>query len=176
MLRTSLALAAAALVLAPLPAGAKRGTRDEAISICARELSGRFGGARTRVEQVHRVSRRGDRLSVHARMRVDRRGSDLRRDVDCAVDFGGRRPRVVAFSTDRNSWGQGWGRPDTGDDQRASRICWREAEASGWPIRNVLAVRPAERGGRLVVLRSGVNNEVHCLYRNGVRDLRYRRR
>ena len=50
------------------------------------------------------------------------------------------------------------------------------AKASGWPIRSVLSVRPAQGGGRLVLLRSGVNNEVQCLYRNGVRDLRYRRR
>jgi len=177
MSRTLLALAAAALVLAPLPVDARRGTRDEAIAACARALSSRFDGARTRVEEVHRVSRRGDRLSVYARMRVDRRGRDLVRDVDCAVDFGSGRPRVVALSADRDAWGRGWGHAGGDGDERAARICWREAEASGWRIRNVLSVRRADHDGRLVVLGVGHNDEVHCLYRNGgVRDLRYRRR
>lgn len=177
MPRLLFAIAALALALAPAPADARMGTREEAIRICSREMSSRFGGAQVRVEQVHRVSRRGDRLSVHARMRVLRRGNDVRRDVDCAVDFSGRRARVVAFSVDRDAWGGGWGSSGGGDsDQRASRICWREAQAAGYPIRSVLSVRPAERGGRIVLLRSGVNNEVQCLYRNGVRDLRYRRR
>jgi hypothetical protein len=171
-----MALAAAAVGLSPASAAARQGTRDEAIRICSRELGSRFGGAPVRVEQVHRVSRRGDRLSVHARMRVARRGSDVRRDVDCAVDFSRKRPRVVAFSTDRDSWGGGWGGAGGGGDDRAARICWREAQAAGYPIRSVLSVRPVERGGRTVLLRSGVNNEVLCLYNNGVRDLRYRRR
>jgi hypothetical protein len=176
MLRSFLLLAALVLVLLPSPAEARRGTRDEAIRSCSREMSRRFGGADVRVEQVHRVSRRGDRLSVHARMRARRLGSDVRRDVDCAVDFSGRHPRVVAFSTDRDFLGGGWGRPGGGSDERASRICWREAQSVGYPVSRVLSVRPADRGGRVVVLRAGHNDEVHCLYRNGVRDLRYRRR
>lgn len=169
------ALAATVLLLAPGPAQARRGTRSEAIEICRHELSRRFGGANVRVEQVNRVSRRGDRLSVWARMRVRRPGNDARRDVDCAVDFARSRPRIVSFSVDRDATtGGGWG--DGGSDQRARRICWREAQSAGFPVSRVLSVRPADRGGRLVILRSGVNNEVHCLYRNGVRDLRYRRR
>lgn len=173
---TLLALAALAVALPPAPAEARNGTRDEAIRICSRELGSRFGGAPVRVEEVRRVSRRGDRLSVYANMRVLRRGNDVRRDVDCAVDFSRNRPRVVAFSTDRDSWGGGWGGSGGSGDDRAARICWREAQAAGYPIRSVLSVRPVERGGRMVLLRSGVNNEVMCLYRNGVRDLRYRRR
>jgi hypothetical protein len=172
-----MAFATASVVAMPAttPAQQRRGTRDEAIRICSNEMSRRFGGARVRVERVHRVSRRGDRLSVHARMRAERFGNDVTRDVDCAVDFS-RRPRVVSFSTDRGSQGGGWGQPGGGSNERASRICWREAQAAGFPVRSVLSVRPADRNGRLVILRSGHNNEVHCLYRNGVRDLRYRRR
>lgn len=176
MVRALLSLAALLIAVAPAPAEARRGDRDDAIQICRREMSDRFGGAEVRVEEVHRASRRGDRISVHARMRVRRVGSDVRRDVDCAVDFSARRPRVVAFSTDRDSWGHGWGRPDAGDDQRAARICWREADAAGYRIRQVLSVQPAARGGRLVVLHAGRNDRVECLYRKGVRDLRYRRR
>lgn len=174
-----LPIAVAALLLAPSVAEARFGTREEAIELCRREMSSRFGRADVRVEQVHRVSRRGDRLSVHARMRVRRVGNDIRRDVDCAVEFSGRRARVVAFSTDRDAWGGGWGSGGWGGgggDERAARICWREAQSVGYPVNRVLSVRPAERGGSVVVLRSGHNDEVHCLYRNGVRDLRYRRR
>jgi len=177
--RLLVALAAAtALVLPPDPAPAQpgRGTRDEAIEICSREMSRRFGGAPVRVERVRRVTRRGDRLSVEARMRAERRGRDVTHEVDCAVDFSGRRPRIASFSLERDAvTGGGWGGGD-GGDERARRICWREARSAGFPVSRVLSVRPAERGGRLVVMRSGVNNEVHCLYRNGVRDLRYRRR
>lgn len=170
-----LVLAAGAVLLPPAPAEARRGTRDEAIQVCSREMSRRFGGASVRVERVHRVSRRGDRLSVWARMQVRRVGNDVRRDVDCAVDFSRNRPRVVSFSVDRDpTSGGGWG--SGGSDERARRICWREAQAAGWPVRGVVDVRPADRGGRWVILRSGVNNEVQCLYRNGVRDMRYRRR
>lgn len=176
MLRTLLPLAALIFILAPAPAGADRGNREEAVQMCRRELSNRFGGAETRVEEVHRVSRRGDRLSVHARMRVRRPGNDVRRNVDCAVDFSGRRPRVVAFSTDRDALGGGWGKPSGGSDERAARICWREADAAGYRVRQVLSVQPAGRGGQLVTMHVGHNDRVECLYRNGVRDLRYRRR
>jgi hypothetical protein len=171
-----LALAAAAVLLPPEPAAAqRRGSRDEAIALCAREMSSRFGGGRVQVEDVRRVSRRGNRLSVEARMRVRRPGNDVVREVDCAVDFGGRN-RVVAFSVSRDSTsggGWGWG---GGSDERATRRCWREAEAAGYPVRRVLSVRPVQGGGSLVVLGVHQNNEVHCLYRNGVRDLRLRRR
>jgi hypothetical protein len=177
--RRLLAIAAAALVLlssGPTPAQPRRGSRDEAIQVCSSEMSRRFGGAPVRVEQVHRVSRRGNRLSVWARMRAQRVGNDIRRDVDCAVDFSGRRPRIASFSTNRDSTsGGGWG--SGGSDERARRICWREAQSAGYPVSRVLSVQPPDRrGGRWVILRSGANNEVHCLYRNGVRDLRYRRR
>jgi hypothetical protein len=172
-----LVLVTAAMMLPALPAEARRGTRGEAISICSEEMSRRFGNAPVQVERVDRVTRRGDRLSVEARMRARRMGSDVRRDVDCAVDFSGRRGRIVSFSSSRNpTTGGGWGHPEGGDDQRASRICWREAQSVGYRVSRVLSVRPAERGGRIVVLRAGKNDEVHCLYRNGVRDLRYRRR
>lgn len=169
--------AALGLLLPAFPADARRGTRGEAIDLCTQEMSRRFGGARVQVENVRRVTRRGDRLSVEARMRVRRPGSDVRREVDCAVDFSRRHPRVVSFSSGHNPiTGGGWARPDGGSDERASRLCWREAQSVGYPVRRVLAVRPADRGGRVVILRAGVNDEVHCLYRNGVRDLRYRRR
>ena len=162
-----------ALVLLPAVGEARSGSRDEAIAMCREEMSRRFGGADVRVEEVYRASRRGDRVSVHARMRVRRVGNDLRRDVDCAVDFGRGWPRVVAFSTDRDAWG-GSGE---GGDPRAARICWREAQSVGYPVKRVLGTRPAEGGGTLVVLRAGHNDEVHCLHhRGGVRDLRYRRR
>ncbi len=175
--RRLLVLVAAAMLLPVLPAEARRGTRGEAISICAQEMSRRFGNASVQVERLDRVTRRGARLSVEARMRVRRLGSDVRRDVDCAVDFSGRHGRVVSFSSSRNpTTGGGWGHPAGGDDQRASRICWREAQSVGYRVSRVLSVRPAERGGRIVVLRAGKNDEVHCVYRKGVRDLRYRRR
>ena len=175
--RALLLVVALGLLLPAFPAEAKRGARGEAIDLCAREMSSRFGNARVEVEQVRRVTRRGDRLSVEARMRARRPGTDVRREVDCAVDFSRRRPRVVSFSSGRNPiTGSGWARPDGGSDERASRLCWREAQSVGYRVRSVLGVRPAERGGRVVVLRAGVNDEVHCLYRNGVRDLRYRRR
>ena len=170
-------LAGAALLLAPAPAEARRGSRSEAIQVCAQEMSRRFGNAPIQVEEVRRVTRRGDRLSVEARMRVQRVGiRPIVREVDCAVDFSARRPRLLAFSVDRDATtGGGWGQ-GSGTDQRAARIWWREAEAVGYPVRAVLGVRPADRNGRAVVLRAGRNDEVHCLYRNGVRDLRYRRR
>lgn len=171
-----LLLVALGLLLPAFPADARRGTRSEAIDLCAREMSRRFGNARVEVEQVRRVTRRGDRLSVEARMRARRTGTDVRREVDCAVDFS-RRPRVVSFSSGRDPLtGGGWGQPGGGSDERATRLCWREAQSVGYPVRSVVGVRPADRGGRWVVLRAGVNDEVHCLYRNGVRDLRYRRR
>ena len=165
------------LLLPAFPAEARRGTRGEAIDICTQEMSRRFGNSRVQVEQVRRVTRRGDRLSVEARMRARRPGTDVRREVDCAVDFSRRHPRIVSFSSGRNPiTGGGWAQPDGGSDERASRLCWREAQSVGYPVRRVLAVRPADRGGRVVILRAGVNDEVHCLYRNGIRDLRYRRR
>jgi len=165
------------LLLPAFPADARRGTRGEAIDICTQEMSRRFGNSRVQVEQVRRVTRRGDRLSVEARMRARRPGSDVRREVDCAVDFSRSRPRIVSFSSGRNpTTGGGWAQPGGGSDERASRLCWREAQSVGYPVRSVLGVRPAERGGRLVILRAGVNDEVHCLYRDGIRDLRYRRR
>jgi hypothetical protein len=170
---------AAAVLLHPGPGGADkkrgRGTREQAVTLCAREMSDRFGGFRVQVLDVHRVTRRGDRLSVEARMRVLRPGRDVTREVDCAVDFGGRN-RVVAFSVDRDfTSGGGWGGGD-GGEQRAARLCWREAAAVGYDVRRLLGVRALQGGGRLVVLGAGHNDEVHCLYRNGVRDLRYRRR
>ncbi len=175
--RVLLLLVALGLLLPAFPADARRGTRSEAIDLCAGEMSRRFGNARVQVEQVRRVTRRGDRLSVEARMRARRPGGDVRREVDCAVDFSRRHPRVVSFSSGRDPvTGGGWGPPGGESDDRARRLCWREAQSAGYPVRSVLGVRPADRGGRLVVLRAGVNDEVHCLYRNGVRDLRYRRR
>jgi len=177
-LRRLVLLALVAAILAPPAfAATRRGTRAEAIQACAREMSRRFDGASVQVEQVRRVTRRGDRLSVEARMRARRVGRDVSREVDCAVDFSGRRPRIAAFSVGRDpTTGGGWGGQSDSGDARAARICWREAQAAGYPIRSVLSVRSADRGGRLVVLRSGVNNEVQCLYRNGVRGLHYRRR
>lgn len=177
-LRGALLLVASAAVLLPAPAAeARRGTRGEAVELCSRELSRRFGNAPVQVSRVHRVTRRGDRLSVEAQMRVRRFGRDTSREVDCAVDFGGRFGRIVAFSVDRDpTSGGGWGWPGGGSDERATRVCWREAEAVGYRVNRVLAVRPAERGGTVVVLRAGHNDEVHCLYRNGVRDLRHRKR
>lgn len=175
--RVLLLLVMLGMLLPAFPADARHGTRGEAIDLCAREMSRRFANARVKVEQVRRVTRRGDRLSVEARMRARRPGTDVRREVDCAVDFSRRHARVVSFSSRRDPvTGGGWGQPGGGSDERASRLCWREAQSVGYPVRNVLAVRPADRGGRLVILRAGVNDEVHCLYRNGIRDLRYRRR
>lgn len=175
--RVLLLLVTVGMLLPALPADARRGTREVAIDLCTREMSRRFGNAAVRMESKPRVTRRGDRLSVEARMRARRFGGDITRDVDCAVDFSGRQARVVSFSSSRDATtGRGWGRPGGGDDQRAARMCWREAQSVGYPVRAVLGIRPADRGARLVVLRAGVNNEVHCLYRKGVRDLRLRRR
>lgn len=175
--RILLLLVAVGVLLPALPADARRGTRDAAIDLCTREMSRRFGNAAVRIERKPRVTRRGDRLSVEAQMRARRFGGDVTRDVDCAVDFSGRQARVVAFSSSRDATtGSGWGRPGGGDDERAARMCWREAQSVGYPVRAVLGIRPRDRGARLVVLRAGVNNEVHCLYRNGVRDMRYHRR
>jgi len=120
-----LLLVALGLLLPAFPADARRGTRSEAIDLCAQEMSRRFGNARVQVEQVRRVTRRGDRLSVEARMRARRTGTDVRREVDCAVDFS-RRPRVVSFSSGRDPvTGGGWGPADGGSDDRARRLCCR---------------------------------------------------
>src|SRR5690606_17205953 len=97
------------------------------------------------------------------------------REVDCAVDFG-KRKRVVAFSVDRGFRGGGWGGWGADGQQRAARLCWRESEALGYDVKRVLAVRAEGVGGRLVVLRAGHDDEVHCVYRHGVRDIRYRKR
>ncbi|MEB2346192.1 MAG: hypothetical protein OZ948_15815 [Deltaproteobacteria bacterium] len=179
-MRRLLLLALAGFVLVPpQPAAAngRKGNRDEAIRICAHEMSDRFGGGRVTVEEVHRVSRRGSRLAVYARMRVSRPGRDVTRDVDCAVEFSGSN-RVVAFSVDRDyTSGGGWGWGDEGGGrERASRLCWREAESVGYPVRRILGVQPAERGGWLVAMAVGHNDQVRCWYRNGVRGLSYDRR
>lgn len=145
--------------------------KQQAIEMCSRELDRREGGKGVYVERLIRNDHRDDKVHLDAYMRVRREGTDRQRRVDCVVNFSGNN-RITHFEVD----GSDGGGSGSGGGDSASRACWSAAEQAGYKVSKVIDTARVEGWGRAILMRSGVNDEVLCLYGSSVRGIYYRRR